>query len=95
LLNTAWLVIFFFGGSLLWILTALRLMEGVELWIKLPILFLGPVLIVNLINRLFNLIPVQCPKCGGKAYRTRYKPITYTCRECQHIHRTNVSYGRR
>ena len=49
------------------------------------------------------VIPVRCPKCGGRArYRgsqTRKNrfgakqkfPITYHCRACGHTHRTNIN----
>jgi hypothetical protein len=36
-------------------------------------------------------VPARCPKCGGRTYYKGGRPITYHCRDCQHVHATSVS----
>lgn len=50
-------------------------------------------IISKLFNLVFNAIPVICPKCGGKAYRSSARHLSFACRECQHVYRTSVSIG--
>lgn len=59
----------------------------------LVLVFLGPILMVTLINKLFNVIPARCPLCGGKTFRTNFRPIEYTCRDCGFIHNTGFAFG--
>ena len=92
-LHISWLVIWFFGGSLMWARFILPKLQDADTLVMLAVVFAAPVLIVFLITRLFKTIPVHCPKCGGQAYWTENKPVPYTCRECNHIHRAGISYG--
>jgi hypothetical protein len=92
-LHISWLIICFFGGGLMWAWFVLPKLKGADTLVMLGAFFIGPALIVFLITRLFKAIPVNCPKCNGQAYWTENKPVSYTCRECNHIHRAGFSYG--
>lgn len=39
------------------------------------------------------LIPARCPNCSGRAYSRGSSPITFVCRNCNHIHNTGISMG--
>ena len=54
-----------------------------ELW-RIALFFALTYLFIRLSKRLFKGIPARCPKCGGDAYRTDAKVVTYTCRQCNH-----------
>jgi len=92
--SLGWSVFGFFGGSLLWMFFMIPRVEGMAQGLMLFLLFLGPIFIALLLKVVFNAVPAQCPKCGGKAYRKGYRPIRYLCRECHHIHMTKISLGR-
>jgi len=39
------------------------------------------------------LIPARCPKCSGRSFFRGSNPITFVCRNCNHIHNTGLSMG--
>lgn len=59
------------------------------------IVFVMAVGIGTVIPRLviFFLIPARCPNCSGRAYCRGSSPITFVCRNCNHIHNTGISIG--
>lgn len=93
--SLGWTVFAFFGGSLIWMFSVVPRVRGMEQGLKLFLIFAGPVFIALLLKFIFNAVPAQCPRCGGKAYRKGYRPIKYICRKCDHVHSTNVNLGRR
>lgn len=92
--SLGWTAFGFFGGSLIWMLSVVPRVIGMEQGMKLFLIFAGPVFIAFLLKFVFNAVPAQCPKCGGKAYRRGYRPIKYICRECDHIHKTKITISR-
>lgn len=58
------------------------------------IVFVMAVGIATVIPRLVMfLIPARCPNCSGRAYCRGSSPITFVCRNCNHIHNTGISMG--
>jgi hypothetical protein len=92
-ISNVWMVVGFFGSGILIAPFLLRKMENVEAIIKLPIIFGSIFGVVFLISKLFDRVPVACPKCRQKAYRNnRRNPIIYVCRSCKHKHQTNFGW---
>ena len=54
-----------------------------ELW-RIALFFVLPYPFIRLSKRLFKSIPARYPRCGGDAYRTDARVITYTFRQCNH-----------
>jgi hypothetical protein len=40
-----------------------------------------------------QLVPADCPQCGGHVYGKGRAPVTYVCRCCGHIHDTGIREG--
>jgi len=55
--------------------------------------FIGGAVVGLIVGQVFMIycVPARCPKCGGRTYYRGGTPITYHCRDCQHVHATSVS----
>jgi hypothetical protein len=64
-------------------------------WLPIPIGFIAAAFAGLFTIRLifYKLIHGRCPRCGGPAALRGGRPITYTCRECGHVHASRVSGG--
>ena len=63
-----------------------------SLWIVAGGITVGMMCVRFLYRR---LVHARCPECGEKTYCKGARPIYYECSSCGHVHKTNVSEGRR
>jgi len=80
------------GGSLLILILVGQLGQRVlgeaPGWLTFVLVAASFLAAVSAIDRFIRSIPVPCPECGGKAFQTSGKPITYECPECRHVLRS-------
>jgi hypothetical protein len=83
-----------FGGLIGFIIFVVFFRNSFASQLASGIVFVLAVGIGTVIPKLvMSLIPARCPNCSGRAYCRGSSPITFVCRNCNHIHNTGISLG--